>query len=84
MSESCCSKLVDHIPVMSTCSAVVILIINIFLPGWGTILMTCCNGGDYFAEHILVGLIQFFATPLLFGYIWSIIWGIYAITKSHS
>jgi hypothetical protein len=64
---------------------IVCLILNIFLPGWGTMLSatTCmhvvfrdekgkkCNCGT-FAD----GMIQFYLSPLIFGWVWSIVFGI--------
>ena len=66
---------------------IVCLILNIFLPGWGTMVSAfscvhapikvdgevqkCCSCGT-FSD----GMIQFYLFPLLFGWIWSIIFGI--------
>ena len=75
----------DHclckVPVVSTECAIIVLIINILLPGWGTMLLGCIsdhNCGYFF----VIGLIQFFLTVLLIGWIWSIITGIKCLRKS--
>ena len=64
---------------------IVVLVMNIFLPGWGTMVsafscvhtardpddQSCCSCGTF-----TDGMIQFYLAPLLFGWIWSIVFGI--------
>ena len=35
----------------------IILIINIFLPGWGTIISAFCNKGGFNKEALIMGII---------------------------
>ena len=72
----------EHIPILTYRIALAILITNILFPGIGTICLICLGGLDYWIEHLMIGLIQLFCTPFIFGWIWSLIWGIYAIRKS--
>ncbi|BFZ11912.1 hypothetical protein BsWGS_14951 [Bradybaena similaris] len=79
----------DSIPFMGTCTAVVCLLLNIVLPGSGTLTaglsVLCCSkvrpkGGSK-AHCILmnagVGLLQFLLTfVFLLGWIWSLMWGV--------
>ena len=69
---------------------IVCLILNIILPGWGTILSSnacvhavkdaergCCNWGTF-----VDGMIQFYTAPLIFGWFWSIIFGVALYRKT--
>ena len=73
---------IEHIPILAHSTSVVILIINIFLPGFGTFFLICLGGGDYWVEHLMIGLIQLFCAPFVLGWIWSVIWGIETVRKS--
>mmetsp|Transcript_23298 Transcript_23298/g.58886 ORF Transcript_23298/g.58886 Transcript_23298/m.58886 type:complete len:99 (-) Transcript_23298:3953-4249(-) len=55
------------------------LILNIILPGWGTIVASV-QAGD--AATGLLGAIQFLLSALLVGYIFSIWWGILIFNRS--
>ena len=62
----------DKIPIVSKTLAVIILFMNIFLPGWGTVLL------GFISEHhttyfVLIGLLQFILTSIIVGWIWAII-----------
>mmetsp|Transcript_12231 Transcript_12231/g.12045 ORF Transcript_12231/g.12045 Transcript_12231/m.12045 type:complete len:81 (+) Transcript_12231:69-311(+) len=61
---------------------IILFIINIILPGWGTMISACC-GSDLDVFTILVGLVQLFTAWLLIGWLWSIYWG-YLIFKKGS
>ena len=62
----------DHIPILPHTTSIIILIINIFFPGFGT----------FWVEHLMIGLIQLFCTPFMIGWIWSLAWGIHTVRKS--
>jgi hypothetical protein len=74
-------QLKDHIPVVSKVVAIIILVLNIFIPGLGTALMSCI-GGKFIVEHLVIGLIQFILAPCVIGWIWSILWGILVVLRS--
>ena len=42
-----------------------------------------CIGDKLRRTQFVIGIIQFFTTALVVGYIWGIAWGVYAIKKSH-
>jgi hypothetical protein len=67
-------------PELGKCLALIILIINIVLPGVGTIIMGCCssNCGEWFCT----GILQILLTVLLIGWIWSICTGINCLNHS--
>ena len=69
-----------EIPIVNGCTAIILLIINIFLPGVGTIVM--CFLGGFKPNTLLVGLLQFFTAFLIIGWIWSIWWGVICLSKS--
>jgi len=51
------------------------LILNILLPGWGTLLSTVLGEPKFDIMQIVFALLQWFTTWLLVGWIWSIYWG---------
>lgn len=71
----------SKIPIISTSCAVILLIVNIFLPGWGTVALMC------FSHHhkiyfLLIGLLQFLLTCIIIGWVWAIITSVQVIKKS--
>ena len=54
----------------------------LFFPGFGTFCLICLGGGDFWVEHLMIGLIQLFCTPFMIGWIWSLAWGIHTVRKS--
>ncbi len=69
-----------EIPSTSTVIAIVLLIINIFLPGVGTIVMSFLDG--FKLRTLIVGILQFVLTFVIVGWIWSIWWGILCLQKA--
>jgi hypothetical protein len=72
------SELTHGYPRLTKANAVVILLLNIFFPGLGSVIMGCISPG---AEgFICIGILQFFLVPLfLIGWVWSIITGLNAL-----
>ena len=68
----CCPA--EDINPTNTIMATVCLILNIFLPGFGTMLNACM--GVHVMAGLLYGICQVLLTPLLIGWVWSIIYGI--------
>ena len=54
--------------------AFVCLLLNIFLPGFGTLLNACL--GVRVLPGLMYGFLQILLTPLIIGWVWSIIYGI--------
>ena len=82
----------SHVYTLKYPLAILCLVLNIILPGWGTMISASvcthaipdyeggkcnCNCGT-FAD----GMIQFYLSPLIFGWIWSILFGIALFKKS--
>jgi hypothetical protein len=71
------------IPVLSKTCAIIILIINIFIPGWGTMILGCYSD-HHMGYFILKGLLQFLLAGLIVGWVWSIITGVKVVKRSQS
>lgn len=69
------------IPHLPFCVALTIFLLNIFLPGMGTIMLACFSE-KHAGYWICIGLAQFFLTCIIFGYIWSIITGVQVLCAS--
>jgi len=61
-------------PVLGKSLAVVILIINILIPGIGTIIMGCKS--KFCGKWVCYELLQILLAPLIIAWIWSICTGI--------
>lgn len=71
----------DVINETDRCTALICLILNIFLPGFGTMLNGCCGAKCPIA--ILVGILQILLIPvLLIGWVWSILYGLEIYRRS--
>jgi hypothetical protein len=83
------------IPVMPLWMAIVLLIVNIFIPGLGTmlagffVLCELANLGDSsqsrvesFCANFWVGVLQMLLASIVLGWIWAIFWGILFVTQS--
>ena len=63
---------------------IVCLVLNILLPGWGTMISagSCTHAVrdskrcKWSCGTFLDGMFQFYLSPLIFGWIWSIVFGI--------
>ena len=75
----CCEDCKASIPTMSCCCAWLLLFVNIFLPGFGTMIMACKNWNNC---CFLIGVLQCILAGVLVGWIWAIVWSIISIRKS--
>jgi hypothetical protein len=71
----------DKIPVVSRTMAMIILIMNIFLPGWGTVVLGFLSP-HHTTYFILIGLLQFILVGLIIGWVWAIITGVKTWNKA--
>ena len=74
-------KLISDVPYVPTPWSYLCLIINLILPGFGTMLSSIW-GDPCSKTQFCVGLLQFFLTYLLVGWIISVIWGILIVKRS--
>ena len=75
-------ELKEHIPIVELPIAIVLLVLNIIISGFGTICFICVGGSANWVEHLIIGFIQFFCWIFIVGWIWSICWGIFVVMKS--
>lgn len=68
-----------QVPSVPKATGLLVLILNIFLPGTGSILAGLQANSS---SCVFIGVIQFFLFGLLFGWIWSIWWGVLIYNKS--
>lgn len=69
--------------------AIIGLIFNILLPGFGTILIGFKTldvddgySWDKFQKRLFYGVLQFLLSPFIIGWIWALIWSIIVIKNS--
>lgn len=67
-------------PTLSLCSAICVLILNIFLPGVGTMIMGCLSNNP--GSWVCIGFAQLALTIIIVGWIWSIVTGGICVYKS--
>ena len=70
------------IPSTNPCCAFLILIINIILPGIGTLIIACIGPCTSCSTLFCAGMLQLILAPCIVGWIWSIYWGILIVGKS--
>lgn len=66
------------------CPGFCLLLLNIFLPGLGTMISSCMGRDGIVCEQLLVGLLQMLLSGFLIGWIWSIWWGCLIWGKDNS
>lgn len=73
--------LATDVPVVPSPCSWILGLINLFFPGWGT-MMSSCFGGTCSKAQFTIGLIQFSLTWILVGYPLSWYWAYLIIKKS--
>ena len=75
----CCT---NEIEIVTPGCAMILLILNIFIPGLGTAI----NGfsGTVNCTLLVAGLLQFILAPVIIGWVWSIYFGCVILSKSKS
>ena len=79
-NESIFTRLKNHLPEMNKILAIVILVLNIFFPGIGTMCLFCLY--EFKTEYLVVGLIQLITAVCIVGWVWSVLWGVILVAKS--
>ena len=74
--------LVTEVPRLHKALAVILALLNVVFPGWGTMMAACFVRTDETVSktQISIGLIQFLTSFFLIGWILSIYWG-YLLVK---
>ena len=67
----------EKVPVTKCPLGTVFFVINIFFPGFGTMLASCINTtpGKLCPLTLMLGMAQMMTSWMLVGWIWSIYWG---------
>lgn len=73
----------NEIPILDPGTALVILILNIFFPGIGTMIAGCVGRNANVGAWFCIGFLQLILLFCLIGWIWSIITGIQVLTRSN-
>ena len=76
-----CEKWQESIVSTDKTMAIVLLILNIFFPGLGT-LINAFMGDGVVGDQVLVALLQWLTAICIVGWIWAIWWGILMTQKA--
>ena len=68
------------VPQVDKTMALIMLVINVFLPGIGTIIAAVLDDSNM--TKILIGVAQFILAMFLIGWLWAIVWGIFMLQKA--
>ena len=74
--------LIRDVPYVSQVAAVIFAILNLILPGFGTMFASCSSTGPVSKTQLTIGIIQFLTTYILIGWAWSIYWGYLIVMKA--
>jgi hypothetical protein len=81
MNENNSSSIQRQYP--GKCVAIILFMLNVILPGVGTMFGGCCIGGLYGKTLICSGVIQFITFPCIVGWVLSICTGILFINQAN-
>lgn len=74
---------IKNVPKLSKPLAIFCGVINIILPGSGTITAACMTPDDKVSKtQLIIGVLQFLLSLVLIGYLWSWYWSYLIIGKS--
>jgi hypothetical protein len=77
-----CEQWQGSIPSMDKGMAILLLVLNIFFPGLGTLICAFMGGGDVITDQIIVAILQWLTAICIVGWIWAIWWGILMYQKA--
>ena len=75
-------ELVTDVPELQNVWAYVCLILNIIVPGTGTMLCSCLGDENMNKTQLTLGFLQFLTAVYLVGWIFSIYWGYLIVLRS--
>ena len=75
-------ELCTDVPALGNVWAYIILILNILLPGTGTMIASCLGDSNVNKTQLTIGIIQLLTSVYLLGWIFSIYWGWIIVKKS--
>ena len=63
-----------NVPKLTLANSIICSLLNVVLPGWGTILAGCLEVGAWNKTQMWIGTLQFFLGPWLVGWFWAMYW----------
>jgi len=69
-------KLVTTFPNSPLFIKYLMLILNIFFPGVGTMIYAIAGFRPFSKTQFIIGLMQFASSRVIIGYFWSVLWGV--------
>ena len=75
-------ELVTDMPYVHKAISVLVAIINIFVPGFGTLVMAYFYEESFSKTQMVIGCSQFFLSAIIVGWIWAQYWSFLLIVKS--
>ena len=75
-------ELVTDVPQLQNVWAYVCLVLNIVIPGTGTMLCSCLGDENMNKTQLILGFFQMLTAVYLIGWIFSIYWGILIVQRS--
>ena len=77
--------LIKHVPKNTQTIAGIGLVLNIILPGFGTLLSACMDQKDGVSKvHMFIALLQTLTAVFLIGWIWAIYWSYLIFMESQN
>ena len=76
-------EIMADVPLMTGVMPYIIFLLNVVLPGSGTMLAACVGYSHSWSKtQLFVGCLQMMTAIFIIGWLWSIWWGIKIIAKS--
>jgi len=75
-------ELASNVPILHNIWAYICFVLNVIIPGTGTILAAVLGQSDFNKTQGVIGFFQFLTSVYLIGWIWSIYWGYLIVAKS--
>ena len=75
-------ELVSNVPYVSKPVAIVSAVLNLLIPGFGTMIAACASSDTVSKTQLVMALIQFLTAFVLVGWILSIYWGYLIVIKA--
>ena len=75
-------ELCSDVPALGNIWAYICFILNVFVPGVGTMLCGCLGDANMNKTQMLIGIVQLLTSVYLLGWVVSVYWGYLIVKKS--
>ena len=75
-------ELITNVPQVSVLVACLTAVLNVILPGVGTMIIACAPKETTSKTHLVIGILQFLTSFLIIGWIWAIYWSYLVAMKA--